>query len=283
MFTNFALMRLLKWSSFAFMLVFLTILTQIGGVILLLCYPIFRYMRANYHLKNIHHFLINVLIYSALYAPVCAWIVPPIAKHFGRIRLTAINKTILRPHSIWYSVLNRDYVVPKLAETAQRVATRMNADSSKTIVYFLDAAFPFRGMPLLPHLSHSDAHQLDVTFFYLNKNQQITNDKPSTSGYGCYEQPRVGEPQTNEYCKKKFKNKFYDFAQNMTFGSRKDLTFDPERTKKIIQTFAQDRNVRRIFLEPHLAKRLNFKSLDNIQPAGCQAARHDDHFHVQIY
>jgi hypothetical protein len=276
-------MRLLKWFSFACMTVLLTVLTQIGGIVLLLCYPIFRHMRTHYHLKNVHHFLINVLIFSALYAPVSGWIVPPIAKKFGRMRLTAIDKTILKPHSVWYSVLNRDYVVPKLAETAQRVAMRMNADSSKTIVYFLDAGFPFRGMPLIPHLSHGDGHQMDVTFFYLDNNQQVTNDKPSTSGYGYYEQPRVGEPQTNEYCIKKFKNKFYDFAQNMTFGSRKDMTFDADRTKKIIQTFAQDPNVRRIFLEPHLTKRLNFKGFDNIRPAGCHAVRHDDHFHVQIY
>jgi hypothetical protein len=266
-------MRLLKWLSFACVMIFLTVLTQIGGIVLLLCLPIFRYMRTTYHLKNIHHFLINLLIFTALYAPVSAWIVPPIAKQFGRVRLTTIDKSILRPHSVWYSVLNRDYVVPKLAETTQRVA----------IIYFLDAAFPFHGMPLLPHLNHEDAHQLDITFFYLDKNQQVTNDKPSTLGYGYYESPRVGEPQTSEYCKTKLKNKFYDFAQNMTFGSRKDLTFDPNRTKKIIQTFAQDRNVRRIFLEPHLTKRLNFKGLDNIRPAGCETARHDDHFHVQIY
>lgn len=276
-------MKLLKWFSFACLMVFLTVLTQIGGIVLLLSYPIFRYLRQIYHLKNIHHFLINTLIFSALYAPISAWIVPPIAKHFGRVRLTTLDNAVLRPHSVWYSVLNRDYAIPKLSDAAQRVALRLHETSPDAIIYFLDAGFPFGGMPLLPHLSHGNGHQLDVTFFYLDKNQQVTNQKPSSSGYGAYEQPHVGEAQTAEYCKEKAKNKFYDFAQNLTFGTRKGMTFDPDRTKQLIQYFAQDPAVRRIWLEPHLTKRLNFKGLDNIRPAGCHAARHDDHFHVQVY
>jgi hypothetical protein len=41
--------------------------------------------------------------------------------------------------------------------------------------------------------------------------------------------------------------------------------------------------VRRVFIEPHLKARLDLARLSKVRFAGCRAARHDDHIHVDFY
>ena len=43
-----------------------------------------------------------------------------------------------------------------------------------------------------------------------------------------------------------------------------------------------ERRVRRIFLEPHLKRRLGYAEDGRVRFAGCHAARHDDHVHVDF-
>jgi len=58
---------------------------------------------------------------------------------------------------------------------------------------------------------------------------------------------------------------------------------DEARTRTLIRAFADDRRVRRVFIEPHLKARLGFAGNAKVRFAGCQAARHDDHLHVDFY
>ena len=49
-----------------------------------------------------------------------------------------------------------------------------------------------------------------------------------------------------------------------------------------MQALLAERHVRRIFVEPHLKRRLGFAGEARVRFAGCSAARHDDHLHVDF-
>ena len=63
-----------------------------------------------------------------------------------------------------------------------------------------------------------------------------------------------------------------------------DLELDADRTgyalRWLASSGAQD-GVGKVFVEPHLAQRLNVSG-SVIRFQGCRAARHDDHIHVQL-
>ncbi len=64
--------------------------------------------------------------------------------------------------------------------------------------------------------------------------------------------------------------------------NKQDYIFDAERTAALVNILAANKRVEKIFIEPHLKRRLGLSS-PKIRFHGCQAVRHDDHVHVQIY
>ena len=56
---------------------------------------------------------------------------------------------------------------------------------------------------------------------------------------------------------------------------------DSVRTRYLLQNLCESKLVEKIFIEPHLKKRMNLE-YDKIRFQGCYAARHDDHIHIQI-
>jgi hypothetical protein len=86
---------------------------------------------------------------------------------------------------------------------------------------------------------------------------------------------------TADYCADKG-NWQYSFLNNViSQGSKKDFAFDSERTKELVNLFAKQLTIGKIFIEPHLKTRLNLNS-DKIRFHGCQSVRHDDHIHIQL-
>ncbi|WP_017734041.1 M74 family metallopeptidase [Nafulsella turpanensis] len=67
----------------------------------------------------------------------------------------------------------------------------------------------------------------------------------------------------------------------MPQGNKANLTFESEQTAALVNLLASSQSVGKIFIEPHLKKRLGFSS-EKIRLHGCQAVRHDDHIHVQL-
>ena len=162
------------------------------------------------------------------------------------------------------------------------ISLRFNQEFPNIKVIYLDANFPFfDGFPLLPHLSHNDGKKIDLTFIYENKEREITNLKPSKSGYGVFEAPIKGELSQIEICKQ---NGFwqYDFTKYLTFGSTKEhFKLSKKATKTLIQLILKNSEVSKLFIEPHLKKRLKLNN-SKIRFHGCRAVRHDDHIHFQI-
>lgn len=263
---------------------FLTVLTQIGGLVFLLSWFIYRRIvkKATEHFKPA--FLIKTLTFVSFYLLATFLIVPNIAKLFGRVPLPVFTTKHVRPVTVWTCILNRNYVRPELKNTVEKVAKTMHDRFKRTEMQYLDANMPFfDGFPLVPHLSHNDGRKLDLAFFYTDsRTGQRTNDKPSFSGYGVFEAPRPNEPNSIEACLEKGYWQ-YDFNKYMAFGANQEqFIFDEERTRTMIELFSEAPGIEKMFLEPHLKTRLKLNNNNKVRFHGCQSVRHDDHLHIQI-
>ncbi len=250
----------------------LTATTQIGGLLYLLC----LYWSSKFKLNRIKF----IGLFTAVYLLFCLLIIPIVAPIFGRERV--LKHPAISPRNGLYSLLNRNYVTPELNQVLQNVASRLSNTYPELTLVYLDAGFPFvNGFPLLPHLSHNDGKKIDLSFVYADSLGQLTNKKPSLSGYGVFHGPTTGELNQTEICKNEGKWQ-YDYARYISFGNwNKDLVFNQQANKYLIQQFAAQPAVSKIFIEPHLKHRLKLKE-EKIRFHGCQAVRHDDHIHVQI-
>ena len=265
----------MKYILYITLFAFLTILTQVGGIILIITLIVAKLFRA--HIKNRWQ---KIGLFLSLYLTSTFFIIPPIAKLGGRVPLPAFGQ--IRPTNLMTCLLNRQYVRPSLKLAVEDIAKKMHQKYPSTELWYLDANFPFfNKFPLLPHLSHNDGKKLDISFYYLEEDGGRTNKKPAFSGYGYYESPKKGEFDMIEQCKSKGYFQ-YDYAKYLTLGSSDGYRFDPERTKYLVQLCATNANIRKIFIEPHLKNRLGLDQYAKVRFHGCQAVRHDDHIHIQL-
>jgi len=273
-----------KTILYLLLFLFLTLLTQIGGLIFLLSWFIYRRIikKATERLKQA--FLVKTLTFVSLYLFATFLLVPIIAKPFGRVPLPLFATNHVRPVTVWTCILNRNYVRPELKSMVEKVAKTMHDRYEGAEIQYLDANLPFfDGFPLVPHLSHNDGRKLDLAFFYTDsRTGQQTNHKPSFSGYGVFETPRPNELNSIETCLEKGYWQ-YDFNKYMAFGANQEqFIFDEERTKAMIELFSEAPGIEKMFIEPHLKARMNLNNNNKVRFHGCQSVRHDDHLHIQI-
>jgi hypothetical protein len=255
----------------AFIVVALTLLTQIGGVAYVVALLATRRWR-NAAVPRWRHTSYLAAATVLIYAIASIAIVPPLAKLFGRERVSCASTTFAG------CVLNRTYLTPRTlaltAELDQAMASRF-AGSSVTI---LEGSFPFfDGFPLPPHLSHDDGRKVDLAYFYRDASgRPVARGSPSPIGYFHFQQPR---PADREPCAGRFTPLRWDFAWLQP--REPAWALDEERTRAMILWLKAHPDVKRIFIEPHLADRLDVGG-GKLRFQGCQAARHDDHLHVEV-
>lgn len=253
----------------------LTLVSQVGGIIWVIVFGFFAIKK-----KNVS-FLIKLLTFILVYTASTLLIIPHLAKLGGRVALPISKSGTLIPHTYITPFLNRHYVTHDLKTELLDIASQINSSDSQLKVSYLDANFPFiDGFPLLPHLSHSDGKKIDLSFYY-TKGNQVTNKKPSRTGYGHYEDPLPSEFNQTEKCKS---NGYwqYDFTKYLTLGTRDDLVFDEKMTKQLVLSIINKPLTHKLLIEPHLKARLRLKH-DKVRFQGCHAVRHDDHIHYQIH
>jgi hypothetical protein len=269
------------WQIIVF--IFLTLLTQVGGLVYLLAFLTHKIIHKNFKNRIIAAFL-KLFSFALLYVITTFAIVPPAARLLGRVQLPLSETHHLKPLTFLTCLLNRNYVRPQLKDAAFKIAEEMNNAYPGTPVNYLDANFPFiNKFPLIPHWSHNDGKKLDLAFCYLDvKTGKASNESPSVIGYGVCEEPRPGEVNTADLCAEKGYWQ-YSFLRKIVPQNRKeDFIFDSIRTAKLVQCFAAEESIGKIFIEPHLKARLKLTT-DKIRFHGCHAVRHDDHLHVQLY
>lgn len=261
--------------------IFLTVLTQVGGVAYLATLAFKRFLSIQGPMRPVALTALFLVFYAGL--SVAAVFVAP---KFGRVALPCGNSesASLRVHSPIYCALNRHYVTPELREIAYALATHMDKKFPGTVTLALDANFPFiEGFPLIPHLSHDDGLKLDFAFYYRSeKDGYIRGATRSPVGYWAFEEPAT-DKDSPCYGRSDFLSLRWDMPWFRVF--HKNLELDEERTKAALSWLATEGSadgVSKIFVEPHLARRLNVSD-ETIRFQGCRAARHDDHIHMQIH
>lgn len=236
--------------------VFLTLLTQVGGVAWLLARAFRRPLPA------------FVLLYAAL--SLAAVYISPLT---GRVALSCRAEGPLQVQSWFYCLTNRTYMTPALHAVAQDLADHMAATHPGTVTLALDAGFPFfDGFPLLPHLSHDDGKKLDLGFYYQADGTYLPGATRSPVGYFAFEQGPTECPALWPTLRWNL-----DWLQ----GVFADHALDRARMTSALAWLIADPRVGKVFVEPHLAKGLGLSS-DKLRFQGCRAARHDDHIHLQL-
>lgn len=261
---------------------FLTLLTQVGGLVYmasLLTHPLTDRWTSGKYVKVAY----RCVSFLLLYLTTTFLIVPLIARPLGRVPLPLTETNHLRPLNVLTCVLNRNYVTANLKEATLAVAEQMNDAFPGTTTNYLDANFPFLDdFPLTPHLSHHDGKKLDLAFCYTDaKTGKPSRDCPSFIGYGVCEDPLPGELNTAASCARKGYWQYSLLTKIIPQGRKEDFNFDETRTRKLISLFAQQADVGKIFIEPHLKDRLKLRTT-KVRFHGCQAVRHDDHIHIQL-
>jgi hypothetical protein len=259
-----------------FIFLFLTLLTQIGGLVYLFT---LLFAKAFGFQKKLAVLMMFIIAYS-----VASFATINVAPTFGRQAVPCFTSDAakLKTAHPLYCVLNRNYVTNDLALLLKKasVAVAQEFQGAQTLV--LDGNFPFvTGFPLLPHLSHDDGLKADLAFYYQDgKGSYLLGYMKSPIGYWGYTQPRDGEPMPCANYNKVSLRWDFDFLQ----GALPQYRLEPERTAFLLNWLTNEGRqygLEKILLEPHIKSRLNLKS-DLIRFQGCRAARHDDHIHLQV-
>ncbi len=247
---------MLRFVFHSFVVLFLTLVTQLGG----LAWLIALFFRRK---------LIAFLTVYATLAIAAIWIAP----NFGRVALNCFDRGSLQVQSWAYCALNRNYVAPELKDVLIETAEKLDQQYPGTRTLVLDANFPFLdGFPLLPHLSHDDGNKVDLAFFYQGKTGYLPGATRSPIGYFAFESGPTD-------CTPRWPTLRWDFALLQPLWRAYEL--DEARTAAALRILSSDQRVGRIFVEPHLVQSLQVGH-PNIRFQGCRAARHDDHIHFQL-
>jgi hypothetical protein len=256
---------------------FLTLLTQVGGLIWLLILliqallplplPAFRWWA-----------------FPLLYLFCCILVVPPLAQRFGRVPLPVFGEAHLKPHNLLFTAFNRHYVRPDLRAALLNAAEGMQQQYPGAVVRYIDACFPFiDGFPLEPHFSHLDGRKVDLAFFWRHRSDHtFYPGSPSWYGYGICVLPRAGEYDYAADCEGQG---YWWISLDRTLAApyyrAGDFEADEAMSGTLVRLLAESPQIRRMLLQPHLKKRWGLGGFDKIRQQGCKAARHDDHVHVE--
>ncbi|TRX59026.1 hypothetical protein FNH22_10880 [Fulvivirga sp. M361] len=265
---------MLKFIIHGIAIAFLTVLTQVGGIVYLIVLALSNRYQLNL-LKSSGLFL-------GTYMVVCLLILPFLAPMFGRVALPVTGN--LKPLNYITCLLNRHYVRTELREQLVGVSDRINKQFEGTKTNYLDANFPFYdGFPLFPHLSHNDGRKVDIAFYYTNQETKAySNSAPSFIGYGIYEGPAANETNYPKQCADKGYWQYGFLNYLIPHWKADKFSVDVKRTGTLIRSLATDQRTSKIFLEPHLKQRWKLGGYNKIRFHGCQAVRHDDHIHLQL-
>jgi hypothetical protein len=224
----------------------------------------------------------KILFAFGSYLIFISFCLPILAKKSGRVPLPVFKSTNLKPAAAYIYILNRHYVKVKLKEHLNQVQSQFKLKHPTKVIYYLDAGFPFYDkFPLLPHISHGDGKKVDISFIYDNKGKDQYRGNPSMTGYGHFEEPRNGEWNTTKQCL--IKNKYYGMTKYMPKKwNKRQYILNEQASIDLLKTFSTSKKIDKILLEPHLKGRWKLNSFSNVRFQGCQAVRHDDHFHIQV-
>lgn len=256
-------------------MILLTFTTQVGGVVYLCALGLGKYIHVR---TSINTYVSRFFIFIFLYAFVSVLLIPPLAlKFYNRVPLPCSEGQNLQPRSLLFCIFNRHYVTKPTHIAMIEVADKVEQRVSGTVTYYLDASFPFfNHFPCLPHLSHKKGTSLDLSFYYRDKATKMPVIPPSLMGYWLYEQPKIGDVQPCQDYKE------FSLRWNFNIFQPKHPAYeiDSRRMRILIESLTRSK-IKKILLESHLKHRFAPHNT-SVRFQGCQAARHDDHLHIEF-
>lgn len=197
----------------------------------------------------------------------------------GLVTLPCDASTPLEPVLSRYCRLGRHFVTPATRDALVDTANAMRARYPGEVLRFMDASGADGVKPFPPHQSHGDGHQIDLGLYYTDIEGRPLDRFPSTEAWGGYwpaEPAREGEEIA---CP----NGRPGRAEKPDPPPDRPWRLDEERTKALVEILIADPRVRQVLIEPHLERRFGLWGHPKLRFAGCQAARHDDHLHVDFH
>ncbi len=197
-----------------------------------------------------------------------------VAPAFDRHALPCFGER-LRSRSALTCLLNRNYVDGELLRLLTNYSDAISETMVPTRTYTLDGSFPFGLFPMIPHLSHQNGRQIDLAFYYAQKGSTRFETR-SPIGYFAFEYPDT------ERCPETSRTRRWDLRWLQPY--LRDMPLDEERMRFMLSWLSQHKEeygIKKVFLEPHLAQKYG-NGDDVFRFQGCEAARHDDHIHIEI-
>ncbi len=197
----------------------------------------------------------------------------------GLVTLPCDGSTPLEPVKDYHCRRERHFVTPPVRGALIAAARTMRDRYPGETLRFMDASGPTGRKPFEPHLSHGDGRQIDLALYYTDVAGRPLHRFPDTRRYGGYYPAEPPGPGEQIACPGGRKGR----AEKPDPPANRPWRLDEARTQLLIETLVADPRVRRVLLEPHLERRLGLWGNPKVRFAGCQAARHDDHLHVDFY
>lgn len=195
----------------------------------------------------------------------------------GLVRLPCDKDGAIRPALQHYCKKDRNFVTPTARQAMHDAARKLAAQFPGVAITYTEASWPSGVRPMPPHLSHGDGRQVDISVFYQSLDgKPLAAPEHGWNGFGAFEPPRRESermkcpPGSNH-------------AKGEDPPTDRKWRLDEARTRALLKIFVEDQRVRRVLLEPHLKTRFGYAGHPKIRFAGCNAARHDDHLHVDFY
>lgn len=277
-------MKVLNILGIILLFAILTILSQVGGIILLLwllSFSFFKKKIENSWAKR----ATNVLGFMAFYMIFNLLIIPFLAGMGGKTRLPMSKSGNLVPVTYWTAIFMRNYITVEGSENTTKLSEVFAKRYPGLKVKYMDCNYPFRinipgksNVPILeglaPHLSHN-GDKVDIAFVYNDETGAPSNLTPTAIGYGSSVDPLPNESCTPCYCEKS--NWQYSLFYKISPKSKFQLNIPS--SAYLVKIF-KAKGKRKFFIEKHLQQRL--KLTGNFPFQGCESVRHDDHFHVEF-
>jgi len=274
----------LKVIGITLLFIVLTILSQVGGIILLLWLLIYTVIKKRFSKTWIRR-SVNLVGFVVFYIFFIFAIIPPLAGLQDRVPLPLSKSGGLAPVSYWTAIFCRNYVKSHGRDRLEKIAAGFVSKHPNLKVKYMDCNYPFiidvPGMEnalilvgLVPHISH-DGTKADIAFIYNDSSGRPSNLTPTSIGYGSSVDPLKNESCTPCICDKKNWN-YSLMYRNM---SKSNYELNIPLNKELILNFRRE-FTGQILIEKHLQQRFGLGR--GFGEAGCHSVRHDDHFHVTL-
>lgn len=197
----------------------------------------------------------------------------------GLVSLPCDGSTPLEPIQSYYCRKDRHFVRTAVRDALIDVAHLMVDLHPGAKLRFMDASGPLGEKPFSPHLSHGDGRQIDLALYYTDTNGVPLDHFPDTSRHGGFWPAEPARPGEALACPGGRTGP----AEKPDPPADRPWRLDEVRTRALVEALVSDSRVKRILIEPHLERRLGLWGHPKLRFAGCQAARHDDHLHVDFH